>query len=269
MPGSDIGNSLNQIVSESRNTLFEQGELAQLTYGAFDIATRAMQDSEQEKIEVTFPVGWRPDKQPINSIRTYRKDELLGRYQLLAFNHLAINGIIQLVAIVEAMLGDVVRAIILKYPQKLSAKRTVNLKSVLEAVSIEEVHLRATDQLLNEMSYKSPREFAEFLEGMISINLLECPAFHRYMEVKASRDIFIHNRGTVNEVYLRKAGSHQRAPAGAKLPADVQYFLESYEFCLQLSEWLEAQLHERWHSSEFEKRAKEAHENAEEGQKDV
>jgi hypothetical protein len=144
MSGSNIGNSLNQIVSDSRSTLFEQGELAQLTYGAFDIAARAMQDSEQEQIEVTFPVGWRPDKIPMNSTRTYRKDELLGRYQLLAFNHLAINGIIQLVAIVEAMLGDVVRTIILKYPQKLSAKRTMNLKSVLEAASIEEVHLRAT-----------------------------------------------------------------------------------------------------------------------------
>lgn len=255
MPGINIGNSLNRIVSGARSILFDQGELAQLTYGAFDIAARGMQDSDQEEIEVTFPVGWQPNKTTINSTRKYRKAELLGRYQLLAFNHLAINGIIQLVAIVEAMLGDVVRKIILQYPQKLSAKRTINLKSILEAASIEEIHLRATDQLLNEMSYKSPKDFAEFLEGMISINLLECPAFHRYMEVKASRDIFIHNRGIVNDVYLRKAGSHQRAQAGAQLPADVQYFLESYEFCLQLADWLEIQLNERWHSSEFEERS--------------
>jgi hypothetical protein len=255
MSGINVGNSLNQLVSGARSTLFEQGELAQLTYGAFDIAARGMQESEQEEIEVTFPVGWRPDKTPINSTRKYQKNELLGRYQLLAFNHLAINGIIQLVAIVEAMLGDVVRKIILQHPQKLSAKRTISLKSILEAASIEEVHLRATDHLLNEMSYKSPKEFAEFLESMISINLLECPAFHRYMEVKASRDIFIHNRGMVNDVYLRKASSHQRAQSGDRLPADVQYFLESYEFCLQLADWLEIQLHERWHSSEFEERS--------------
>ncbi|PTB91953.1 hypothetical protein C9974_14190 [Marinobacter sp. B9-2] len=269
MSGANVGNSLNKIVSGARNTLFEQGELAQLTYGAFDIAARGMQESEQEEIEVTFPVGWRPDKTAINSTRIYQKNELLGRYQLLAFNHLAINGIIQLVAIVEAMLGDVVRKIILQYPQKLSAKRTINLKSILEAASIEEVHLRATDQLLNEMSYKSPKEFAEFLEGMISVNLLECPAFHRYMEVKASRDIFIHNRGMVNDVYLRKAGSHQRAQAGARLPADVQYFLESYEFCLQLSDWLEIQLHERWHSSEFEERSRSVLSDPNEGSENV
>lgn len=36
------------------------------------------------------------------------------------------------------------------------------------------------------------------------------------------------------------------------LPVDIQYLLESYESCLQVMEWLEKELHERWHSSEFE-----------------
>jgi hypothetical protein len=39
-----------------------------------------------------------------------------------------------------------------------------------------------------------------------------------------------------------------------RLPADVQYFLESYEVCLQLTEWLEEQLHQHWHSTILEDR---------------
>jgi hypothetical protein len=179
---------------------------------------------------------------------------LIKRYQFLAFHQLAINCLIQLVTIVEAMLGDVIRAVVLKYPQKLSSKRTMSLQSVLGARSIEELHLHATDALLNELFYKSPKEFAEVLEQLLSIKLLECPAFHRYMEVKASRDIFIHNRGIANEIYVRKAGSHLRVNAGSNLPADVNYFLESYEVCLQVTEWLEAALHEHWHSSMYEGR---------------
>ncbi|MBH0194357.1 MAG: hypothetical protein HP494_01875 [Nitrospira sp.] len=150
------------------------------------------------------------------------------------------------------MLGDLIRAIVLKYPQKLGSKRMIALQTILEASSIEEIHVRATDALLNELSYKSPGEFAASAQQLLSVNLFECPSFHKYMEIKASRDIFIHNRGIANEIYERKAGSHMRVRSGMYLPADTVYFLESYEACLQLTEWLEAKLHEHWHSSFFE-----------------
>ncbi|MCL5669540.1 MAG: hypothetical protein M1392_06180 [Gammaproteobacteria bacterium] len=127
MSTESLGNQLNRIINDAKNALFDQGELAQLSYGAFDTAASAMQGSEQQEIEIAFPVGWRPDKQPIQSTRKYRKDELLGRYQFLAFHQLSVNGLAQLVTIVEAMFGDIIRAVVLKYPQKLSSKRTINM----------------------------------------------------------------------------------------------------------------------------------------------
>ena len=254
MSTENLGNKLNRIVGEAKSALFNQGELAQLTYGALDMAASSMQASEQEEIEITFPVGWRPDKTPINSTRKYKKDELLGRYQFLAYHQLSINGLGQLVTITEAMFSEIIRAVVLKYPQKLGAKRTIPLQTVLSSASIDELHIRATDAFLNELSYKSPSEFAEAAESLLSISLLECPAFHKYMEIKASRDIFVHNLGIANEIYERKAGSHMRVRSGMVLPADITYFLESYEACLQLNEWIEKQLHERWHSSSFEEK---------------
>lgn len=251
----NIGDQLNQVVASAKAALFRQSELAQLTYGAFDIAATALQNSTEEEITVTYPVGWRPDRQVIQGSWIYKKAELLGQYQFLAFHQLAVNGLFQLVAITEAMLGDVVRALILRYPQKLGGKRQVPIQAVLESHSIEEMHLRAADLVLNELSYKSPAEFATSLESLLSLNLLECPAYHKYMEIKASRDIFVHNRGVANETYCRKAATHARVASGASLPADIQYFLESFEVCLQLNEWLERELHGRWHSSQFEARA--------------
>jgi len=249
-----IGDQLNRLAAEAKHSLFRQAELAELSYGAFDIAATTIQSHEKDEITVTYPVGWRPDRQPMQSEWTFKKEELVARYRYLAFHQLAINGMFQLVAITEAFIGDVIRALIRKYPQKLGGKRSIALQTVLESTSIDEIHLRATDHLLNELSYKSPAELAESLQSLLSLNLLECPAFHKYMEVKASRDIFIHNRGIANEVYVRKAGTHQRVNAGMNLPVDLQYFMESYEVCLQLNEWLEQQLHERWHSAEFEAR---------------
>jgi hypothetical protein len=252
----NLGNYLYRIVDGARFTLFDQGELAQLTYGAFDIAAKSLAESDQEQIQISFPVGYRADKTTIESTRTYKKNEILSRYQYLAFNQLSTNGIIQLVTIVEAAVSDIIRAVILKYPKKLSGKRTIAIKSVLESSSIQEVHMRATDGFINELTYKSPADFAEAIRPILSINLLECPAFHKYIEVKATRDIYIHNRGAANDVYVRKAGTHARVKDGMNLPTDVQYFLESYESCIQVIEWLEQELHQHWHSSELEEKEK-------------
>ncbi|GAB3347224.1 hypothetical protein [Lysobacter tyrosinilyticus] len=254
MGATNLGNQLNQIVSSARASMFDQGELVQLTYGAFDIAARGMQESGQQEIQVTFPIGYKADKTAISSTRTYKQDQLLGKYQFLAFHQLSVNGILQLVTLVEAMLSDVLRAVVVRYPHKIGGKRSIPIHSILEATSLDEVHLRATDALLNELSYKSPAEFAEVIEQQLSVNLLECPAFHCYVEIKATRDIYIHNRGIANDVYVRKSGSHARVRSGMQVPVSTQYYLESYEHCLQVADWLEEQLHEHWHSSEFEAR---------------
>lgn len=252
----NFGNQLNTIINKARNALFDQGELAQLTYGAFDAAAGYVRNSDEEEITISFPVGYRADKTTIDSQRSYGKDELLARYQFLAFHQLAVNGLVQLITIVEAALSDVVRAAFLKYPHKIGSKSSIMMKDILEASSIEEIHIRATDGILNDLSYKSPADFAKSLEQILSINILECTSFHKYMEIKATRDIFIHNRGIANEVYLRKAGNIARVKSGEILPADIPYFLESYESCLQMLEWVEIQLHDHWHSSIFEERKK-------------
>jgi len=247
-----LGDLLYQLVTSARNALFNQGELAQLTYGAFDVMAGNVQNNQSESISISFPVGYRPDKTAIESTKSYTKSELLARYQFLAFQQMPVNGIGQLVTIVEALLGDVLRSVVVRYPQKLGAKRSLPLHAVLESQTLEEVHLKATDSLLNELSYKSPAEFAEALEALLSVNMLECPAFHKYIELKAARDIHVHNRGWTNETYLKKVGSHARAARGAFLHVDIPYFLESYEACLQVTEWLEKELDQHWHSSERE-----------------
>jgi hypothetical protein len=187
----NFGNKLYRLVTNARGELFQQGEVAQLTYGAFTTASQNLSTSQEEEHVLTYPIGLRPDNQPLSGTRTYTKGELLQRYQHLASHQLAVDGLIQLVTIVEALLSDIVRAVILRYPQKLGSKRTIPMQVVLEATSIEDVHLRAADIFLNELAYKSPDEFAESMKSLLSLNFRECPAFHRYLEVKATRDIYI------------------------------------------------------------------------------
>lgn len=249
---SNLGNNLNRIVRKTIGDLFSQGELAQLSYSSFDITASNIRDNPNDEIELSYPVGYSATKNPILSKKKYKKEDLIARYSFLAHTQLSINGIYQLVNIVEAMFGDLIRAIVIKYPKKLGPKQVINTGVILEASSLEEIHLYAVNVILNNLSYKSPSDFAVAAEGLISINLLECPAFHRYMEIKASRDIYIHNRGEANDLYVKKASSHARVKSGHMLPIDTVYFMESYEYCIQLSEWIELNLHEQWISSEYE-----------------
>lgn len=97
-------------------------------------------------------------------------------------------------------------------------------------------------------------EYAEAVEKLLSADLNGCGAYHKYVEVKATRDIHIHNSGIANEIYVRKSSSHTRVRSGEALPVDINNFMQSYEVCIQLTEWLERELHKHWYSSEFDER---------------
>lgn len=203
---------------------------------------------------VHFPVGYKADKQTVHGMREYARADLIRQYEFLALHILPLNGLVQLVTILEALLTDVVRLVVLKYPKKLGGRRQVALEVILQASTLDEIQIRATDALINELSYESPSGFSEAMQKLLSIDLQGCAAFHRYIEIKATRDIYIHARGVANEVYVKKAGNHARVKSGEPLPIHIAYFLESYESCLQLTEWLEEELHQQWHSDELEER---------------
>lgn len=254
MTNINFGNSLNQRIRSALFALFEVGEIFQLTYSSFEEMRKRIENDMSEVFTLSYPIGFRPDKTSILGNREYAKKELLDRVSTLSNEKLALNGVYQLITIIEANLGDIIRLIILKYPKKIGSNRTIKSSDILECDNIENLHLKTANAILNELSYKSPKEFAEESKKITTINLLECPAFHKYVEIKATRDIHIHNLGIANELYLSKASTHSRATLGAYLHVNNMYLLESYEACLQLIEWMEEKLHDIWPSSEFEDR---------------
>lgn len=254
MTNTNFGNMLNERNGNALFALFEVGEVFQLTYSSFEEMAKRIEGDKNEVFTLSYPIGYRQDKTSLLGKKEYSKRDLLGRISNLSNEKLALNGIYQLITIIEALLGDLLRLIIIRYPKKIGSKRTIKSSDILSCENIEELHLKTANAILNELSYKSPMEFAEESKNITSINLLECPAFHRYVEIKATRDIHIHNLGKVNELYLSKASTHARAKLGQYLHVDNYYLLESYEFCLQFVEWMEERLHEIWPSSEYEDR---------------
>lgn len=186
--------------------------------------------------------------------RNYTKEELIERYAHLGLNKLPIDAIFQLVTIMETIMNDILRMILIEYPSKIPSKKKIDIDCVLSSSSIEQAKLTIIDGILNEFAYKSPKDYAIEFEKYTSVNLLENPVYHKYIELKATRDIHIHNSGIANDIYLTKSGVVARVKSGEYLPVDIKYFLMSYEQCLQLNEILEKELDEIWPSENFRER---------------
>lgn len=248
-----FGDKLHERITTARVMLFTQGEMAQLTYLSFEKYIEFINDSKDQNIKISYPIGYKPDRTPLNHTQDYSKEELIARYQYLGLNLLPVNGIYQLVTIIETLLGDILKETLKEYPVKISNKRKLDAEVVLEASSLDEIKSAIINSIINELAYKSPREFAEEFNKYINVNLLEKPAFHRYIELKATRDVYIHNSGIASNIYIGKADTLARVKSGTLLPVDIQYFLESYESCLQITEILEVELNKIWPSSEYQK----------------
>ncbi|MFH1093363.1 MAG: hypothetical protein V1739_04305 [Candidatus Omnitrophota bacterium] len=248
-----LGDRLYNILNTSKYAIFKLGEFLQLSYNAFEFTASNIKNSKEITFKMKYPCGVRPDGQTILSELTYKKDDYIKHYQHLAQFQLPLNGIYQLVTTTEIMLADLIREILLEHPKKIGKKRTILFSSIFECSSLEDIHLTATSSFINELSYKSPGDFAETASEIFSFNILEIPAYHKYIEVKATRDIFIHDRGIANLTYKNKASTHSRVAPGETLPMNIAYFLYSYEACLKLNEILIEKFHDIWQSSEYTK----------------
>jgi len=250
---NSFGDNLNLIINNARHLLFKQGEMAQLTYISFEKFIEWIDEQENDLIPISYPVGYKADNTPIMNDANYTKEELKGRYAHLGLNKLPIDSIFQLVTIMETLLNEILKSILIEFPNKIPNKKKIDVECVLSSNSIEQAKIFIVDSILNEIAYKSPKDYAEEFNKYTGVNLLENPVFHKYIEIKATRDIHIHNGGNANDIYTTKAGVLARVKSGKYLPVDIQYFLTSYEQCLQLSEILEIESDKIWPSQEFRK----------------
>jgi hypothetical protein len=138
--------------------------------------------------------------------------------------------IITTVSQFESLLFKVLRIVITAYPKKLSlnikgaeSKRDIPLDILLNSNNFDEVISQLIDRRINEISYATPKEYLEYLENILGIDITD-PAFLDYIEIKATRDLLIHNSGIINQIYLTKVGEKKRGELGQSISIDTAYF---------------------------------------------
>jgi hypothetical protein len=134
----------------------------------------------------------------------------------------------------EAFLGDVISTILKAYPQKLSVvpevgrekdqrPKDVSLEVILRSGSYAEIIDSVIAARCEALFFAPPKKYLEYLAEISGVDTSD-EAFCNYIEIKASRDVIIHNNKIVNATYQSKAGKYARAQVGESVVVDAKYF---------------------------------------------
>ncbi len=135
------------------------------------------------------------------------------------------------------------------YPGKVGSE-TFRLSDVLAVSSSDELVERAADRALQALMYEKPADYLSGLCEMVSIDkkhLIEIwPSF---VEMKARRDLGVHNNWVTNGIYLRKLkeiGFADHPSTGMRLIPDFAYLEASINTCDRLVGKMANLMAEKW-----------------------
>ncbi len=153
---------------------------------------------------------------------------LLGRAQLYVTVYLMSSTFQHFVSLFEEFFFGLLRHWLAAYPGSHSNKQ-VEMSTILKASDKAAVVLAVVDKELNDLKYKRVADWFTYLERLAKLGCPTTAEIEELAEIKASRDILVHNNGVVNATYVEKAGKRARYQVGEKLEIPEHYHRESWE----------------------------------------
>lgn len=155
------------------------------------------------------------EKDILSKLKIYEKNYLLE----LSFQHI--------VSLFEAWFFDLLR-FILSDTNKLNKNSKIDIGEIVNLKNKEEIIQRIIDREINELQYKNPRDWFANLWKFVNINEPKQDEIEQISEIKASRDILVHNKGIANQIYLNKSGKLARVGENEIIPITSDYFNNSW-----------------------------------------
>jgi hypothetical protein len=118
---------------------------------------------------------------------------------------------------------------LLAYPKGIPNKerKPVPLADLLEAADLDAVLRDVVRREVLGIAYKRPAEWFEYLHDRVDLGCPTADQIQDLTEIKASRDVLVHNRSIVNKAYIEKAGDRARFTLGDRLDVPEPYLLAS------------------------------------------
>jgi hypothetical protein len=104
-------------------------------------------------------------------------------------------------------------------------RKLVDLATIIDAPDKEAIIRAVVDRELDGLKYERTAAWFKYLNDRVKLNDPTADQIQRLAEIKASRDILVHNQGIVNRTYLDKAGVGARFTVGQRLEIPEPYLI--------------------------------------------
>ncbi len=185
-------------------------------------------DDKADK-DKTYNVPSRKGK--LYSKEAFRTDkELKGLLKGIAERDLFENFIVTNVSKFESYLFRTLTEVISEYPEKLGVNingikpyKTVPIDFVMGSQSIDVLIEKVITDRISSISFATPQQYLQFFQEVTGCKT-HGEEFLDYIEIKATRDLLVHNNKRVNDIYLEKVGDKKRGTLNQIIPINGKYF---------------------------------------------
>ncbi len=147
--------------------------------------------------------------------------------------HLASATFQHFVSLFEDFVFGFLRAWLTEYPESLKRKQ-LQFETVLELADRAAIVQTVVQEKLVGIAYKPVEKWFKYLNGIVQLGCPTADQIEQLVEIKASRDILVHNGGIVNSVYVEKAKGRARFKVGEALEVPDRYHRESWQLIRQI-----------------------------------
>lgn len=153
--------------------------------------------------------------------------QLLENIRKYKDTYLADLSFVHCVSVFEWFFFDLLRALLKEIPERMGGKKQCDLSMILAAIDKNEIVDKVVDREINNIKYQSTKDWFEYLNNIIKIDFPDDESVLILAEIKASRDIVIHNNHLVNKIYTQKSGKFSRYKEGDMLSVSEKEYVNN------------------------------------------
>lgn len=153
---------------------------------------------------------------------------------------------VYLVALFDAFLTDIFANVVKTRPTILkSSKKQITYDRLLEFGTFEAIVEFIASRELNELSYKSIKDQADYYRDRFGVALEDSGvSVNELVELRCTRNLLVHTNGVVNHIYLEQV-SGTTYKSGDDVQVDAEYFSHAVKSLEAVASFITAKLIEK------------------------
>lgn len=191
------------------------------------LAREAVEQLPDTKFEFEVPKGGKVGK--TGKMRTVARNDGKKIKKRIVSKDIYNSAFVSAVAAVEDYLSKIMTWILLYDNKRIKCTIAgVNFSKEVTVVDLidkdRDILIKnIIDQRVERLFYTSPQKQMEYFDKALGIKV-DDDIWGKWIEIKARRDLWIHNAGVVNQIYIDKVREYKLCDFGAEAIIDEQYF---------------------------------------------